>query len=62
MLLKIINSKKIKELKRIHDFCKSEIQPLSEPEVIESNLSKIIKILAAEDWTQKQSRMEKSAV
>lgn len=58
-LLKIINSKEIEEIKKVQNFCKIEIQPLSEPEVVESNLTKIIKILATEDWTPKYSRLEK---
>ena len=51
-LLKTIVGLEIDQQKGIYDFLKKELKSEPDPEKIESNLTKIIKILAKENWNQ----------
>ena len=49
-LLKFINELNIDRMKDVYKFLKKELKNEPEPEKVESNLAKIIKILSNEDW------------
>ncbi len=57
-LLKFINVQGIEKQKEVYAFLKKELKSEPDPEIIESNLATIIKILAKEDWVRRVSGFE----